>query len=64
MELSELVTFNGRLLTFDDRTGIVFEISNDTVSPWVILTDGENISSKGFKSEWCTVKNQKLIVGR
>lgn len=63
MELSELVTFNGRLLTFDDRTGIVFEIINDKVAPWVIVTDGESISPKGFKSEWATVKNNQLFVG-
>ena len=63
MELSELVTFNGRLLTFDDRTGIVFEINGDNVAPWVIITDGETISSKGFKSEWATVKNSQLFVG-
>jgi len=63
MELSELVTFNGRLLTFDDRTGIVFELSNDSVAPWVILTDGETISQKGFKSEWATIKNGQLHVG-
>ncbi|CRK98073.1 CLUMA_CG011442, isoform A [Clunio marinus] len=63
MELSELVTFNGKLLTFDDRTGIVFEINNEVVSPWVILTDGETISPKGFKSEWATVKNNQMFVG-
>lgn len=67
MELSELVTFDGRLLTFDDRTGIIFEIIEHTdsinVAPWVILTDGETLSAKGFKSEWATVKNQQLYVG-
>lgn len=63
MELSELVTFNGRIYTFDDRTGIVFELVNDKVAPWVILTDGETISEKGFKSEWATVKNNQLYVG-
>lgn len=63
MELSELVTFNGKILTFDDRTGIVFEMTGDNVSPWVILTDGETVSQKGFKSEWATVKNNQLIVG-
>jgi soluble calcium-activated nucleotidase 1 len=63
MELSELVTFNGKIMTFDDRTGIVFILSNDTLIPWVILTDGENMSSKGFKSEWSTVKNHQLYVG-
>lgn len=63
MELSELVTFNGRIYTFDDRTGIVFELVNDKVAPWVIITDGESISAKGFKSEWATVKNNHLYVG-
>lgn len=63
MELSELVTFNGRLLTFDDRTGIIFEVTNGNVSPWVIITDGESISPKGFKAEWATVKNNQLFVG-
>lgn len=64
MELSEIVTFNGRLLTFDDRTGIVFEIINSNmVAPWVILSDGNPISGKGFKSEWATVKNSQLYIG-
>lgn len=41
MELSELVTFNGKLLSFDDRTGIVFEMVNNKAVPWVILMDGD-----------------------
>lgn len=41
MELSELVTFNGHVLTFDDRTGLVFEIIGDKVVPWTILMDGD-----------------------
>ncbi|XP_060647381.1 apyrase [Drosophila nasuta] len=63
MELSELVTFNGKLLSFDDRTGIVYEINNDKVIPWLILMDGDGRSSKGFKSEWATVKGHTLYVG-
>jgi len=63
MELSELVVFDGRLLTFDDRTGLVFEIIGDTVIPWVLLMDGDGKNSKGFKSEWATVKNEYLFVG-
>ncbi|XP_057342192.1 apyrase isoform X3 [Microplitis mediator] len=62
MELSELVTFNGRLLSFDDRTGIVYSVE-DEAYPWVILMDGNGRSSKGFKSEWATVKNNLLYVG-
>lgn len=46
-ELSELIVFNGRLLTFDDRTGIVYEIKQNSLIPWVILTDGDGKISKG-----------------
>ncbi|XP_068155197.1 apyrase [Drosophila tropicalis] len=63
MELSELVTFNGRLLSFDDRTGLIYEMINDKPIPWVILLDGDGHSAKGFKSEWATVKQQTLYVG-
>lgn len=70
MELSELVTFNGRLLTVDDRTGLVYEVRQtngraDGVVPWVVLMDGDGRGStqKGFKSEWATVKDEQLWVG-
>uniref|UniRef100_A0A1B0G3Y9 Apyrase n=1 Tax=Glossina morsitans morsitans TaxID=37546 RepID=A0A1B0G3Y9_GLOMM len=63
MELSELVTFNGRLLTFDDRTGLIYELSNDKATPWIILLDGNGHNTKGFKSEWATVKDRVLFVG-
>lgn len=63
MELSELVVFNGKLLTFDDRTGLIYELENNKLIPWVLLIDGDGQSSKGFKSEWATVKDQTLYVG-
>ena len=63
MELSELVTFNGKLLTFDDRTGFVLELINGKVIPWLLLMDGDGNSVKGFKSEWATVKDEVLYVG-
>ena len=47
MELSELVVFDGRLFTVDDRTGIVYEIINNKVVPWVILSDGNGKEPKG-----------------
>jgi len=48
MELSELVTFNGKLYSFDDRTGIIYSISeDDTVLPWIILMDGNGTDFKG-----------------
>ncbi|XP_064556430.1 apyrase [Drosophila montana] len=63
MELSELVTFNGKLLSFDDRTGLIYELANDRVIPWLILLDGDGHNAKGFKSEWATVKQHTLYVG-
>lgn len=38
MELSDLKVFNGRLLSIDDRTGIIYAISlkNEAI-PWVLV---------------------------
>ncbi|KAJ6617882.1 Soluble calcium-activated nucleotidase 1 [Pseudolycoriella hygida] len=63
MELSELVTFNGKLLTFDDRTGLIFELNNEKLTVLSLLMDGDGKTSKGFKSEWATVKDEVLYVG-
>jgi len=65
MELSELVYFDKKLLSFDDRTGIVFEIVKEkaAVIPQHILMDGNGKTSKGFKCEWATVKDDLLFVG-
>ncbi|GAB1602372.1 soluble calcium-activated nucleotidase 1-like [Argonauta hians] len=63
MELSELVTYNGNLLTVDDRTGVVYMIKDNNIYPWVVLTDGNGLSKKGFKSEWACVKDGHLYVG-
>lgn len=63
MELSELIVFNGKLYTVDDRTGIIYEIVDNRVVPWVVLTDGDGTASKGFKAEWATIKDKKLYIG-
>ena len=48
MELSELVAFNGKLYTCDDRSGIVFEITPDwKILPFVVLNDGDGKQTKG-----------------
>ena len=47
MELSELIVFNGRTFTVDDRTGIVYEIVDKKVVPWAILSDGDGKQTKG-----------------
>ena len=68
-EFSELTVFNNRLLTFDDRTGDVFEILNgpDGESsfclPRFVITEGSGETDKGMKWEWSTVKNGELYMG-
>jgi len=68
-EFSELQIFNNRLLTFDDRTGDVFEILNKPdgqssfVVPRFVLTEGEGDTDKGMKWEWATVKDGELYMG-
>nr|XP_033327403.1 apyrase [Megalopta genalis] len=63
MELSELLVYDGRLLAFDDRTGVVYVIEGAEAYPWLILMDGNGKSKKGFKTEWATVKDEHLYVG-
>ncbi|KAL7379346.1 hypothetical protein ABVT39_026452 [Epinephelus coioides] len=63
MELSDLVAFNGKLYSVDDRTGVVYHIDGDKIVPWVILPDGDGSVAKGFKAEWLAVKDKHLYVG-
>jgi len=63
MELSELSVFNGKLYAVDDRTGVVYEILDGKVVPWVILSDGPGNQTKPFKAEWSTVKDDYMWVG-
>lgn len=63
MELSELAYFNDQLLTFDDRTGIVYYVEGGKVIPKHILMDGNGHVDKGLKIEWATVKDDHLYVG-
>lgn len=68
-EFSELTVFDNRLLTFDDRTGEVFEIMNTKdgkdsfVAPRYIVTEGEGDTDKGMKWEWSTIKDGLLYIG-
>jgi len=65
MELSELVVYNDDVLTVCDKTGIVFKVhqAKKTLSPYIILADGNGLEKKGFKGEWMTVKGDALYVG-
>lgn len=68
-EFSELTIYNNHLLTFDDRTGEVFEILNTPdgkssfVAPRYIIAEGDGDTDKGMKWEWATVKDGELYMG-
>jgi len=69
MELSELTIYQNRLLSFDDRTGTVFEIlstpdgKDSYVVPRFVITEGDGDTDKGMKWEWATIKNNELVLG-
>ncbi|TRY69025.1 hypothetical protein TCAL_03817 [Tigriopus californicus] len=63
MELSELIVFDGKLLTIDDRTGVIYQMEGEKVMPWVILADGNGSETKSFKGEWLALKDEHLYVG-
>lgn len=69
MELSELTVYNKRLLSFDDRSGTVYEIlssgdgQESYVVPRFVITEGEGDTDKGMKWEWATIKHNELILG-
>jgi soluble calcium-activated nucleotidase 1 len=47
LELSELVTFDGRLITLDDKTGLVYVFENNVLIPWVIVVEGDGHQKGG-----------------
>ena len=69
MELSELTLYQDRLLSFDDRTGNVFELLSSPdgrsthVVPRFVITEGGGDTDKGMKWEWATVKDGELYIG-
>lgn len=66
MELSELINYNNMLLTCDDRTGIVYEISLEqklAIPRWIMPGGDGRSSAKGMKCEWMTVKDEVLYMG-
>ncbi|OAD58485.1 Soluble calcium-activated nucleotidase 1 [Eufriesea mexicana] len=53
---------------WDDRnqmltSSLTMKGRGEEAYPWVILMDGNGKNSKGFKSEWATVKDEHLYIG-
>lgn len=49
LELSELVTYNGQLITVDDKTGLVYIINGNHLIlwPWVLVVGGNGRQTTG-----------------
>lgn len=75
-EFSSLCFFNGKLLTCDDRTGKIFSIEKlaraageegpsryKIHEEYTCLDADGSDDTKGFKAEWMTVRDGKLVVG-
>lgn len=64
-EFSELAMFGDRLMTFDDRTGLVCEIraEGQLVPRQILMAGSGDEAFKGFKSEWATLYGDELVVG-
>ena len=41
----------------------VLDVQNDEAVPVTVLMNGDGTKSKGFKTEWATVKDNVLYVG-
>lgn len=73
MELSELLKYQGRLYTCDDRSGILFEVvgydpelpdgPKPVAYPRHIMMEGSGDTDKGFKCEWMAQKDGLMMVG-
>jgi len=61
MELSTLTWFGERLLSCDDRTGIIYELRGGMAHPRYIL--GADIPGGQFKCEWAAVRRDLLYIG-
>lgn len=47
-ELSELVTYNANLITLDDKTGLVYLVRDNILIPWVMVSSGNGLTTKGI----------------
>uniref|UniRef100_A0A1I7UAC9 Apyrase n=1 Tax=Caenorhabditis tropicalis TaxID=1561998 RepID=A0A1I7UAC9_9PELO len=63
MEMSDLKIYRNRLLSVDDKIGVVYWLRNGTAIPWVITSTGDGTKSTPFKGEWMTIRNNDLYLG-
>ncbi|KAI6229955.1 Soluble calcium-activated nucleotidase 1-like protein [Aphelenchoides fujianensis] len=63
MELSDLKVFNGHLYAPDDKTSIVFRLTDQMAIPWTVEADGNGFNNRTYKTEWLAIKDEELYVG-
>ncbi|KIH63049.1 Apyrase [Ancylostoma duodenale] len=63
MELSDISEYDGRLLSPDDKTGMLYELKDNKAIPWIFLNSGPGNTTSGMKVEWLTIKDGFLYAG-
>lgn len=65
MELSALEFYRGHLMTFCDRSGLVYyvNLSSSQVQLKTMVRTGDGKKPKPFKTEWATLKDNLLYIG-
>ncbi|KIH67522.1 Apyrase [Ancylostoma duodenale] len=63
MELSDISEYDGRLLSPDDKTGMLYELKEGEAIPWIFLNSGPGNRTNGMKVEWLTIKDGFLFAG-
>ncbi|EPB75592.1 Apyrase [Ancylostoma ceylanicum] len=63
MELSDISEYDGRVLTPDDKTGMLYELRGNEAVPWIFLNSGPGNTTSGMKVEWLTIKDGFLYAG-
>ncbi|KIH54699.1 Apyrase [Ancylostoma duodenale] len=63
MELSDISEYDGRLLSPDDKTGMLYELRDGEAVPWIFLNSGPGNTTSGMKVEWLTIKDGFLYAG-
>jgi hypothetical protein len=48
IEMSDMKVFNGHLYCPDEKTGILYRLTDKTAVPWTILSDGDGLSNKSM----------------
>ena len=63
LELKDLIAYCGELYTFDQTTGIIYIITQNSLIPRHIIMSGDGLNTESFPFSWTVIKKGLLYVG-